>query len=770
MFRLAFKTLSITGVHLMQWPGCLLSNRSGFSQSAHDSIGNEVPSACRFLCNALIAIAAILSTGHSVFAQTDSLPASPLKYPRLQADTSSQTRFGIPITDPYRWIEKDKSKLVNSWLDAQQTLTQDYIAGIRHKARIKEGIKYFGTHDRLNLIKVGKYYFQFLRESQSASGPSLFYRTKIDDIDKRLIDPQTLSKKDRISINDLYLSKSGDYLAIICSRNEGESEEIRVIAMKDGKLLDDHVKDYDYSDIIPQKNGFAWHGAGFFYTHRGTVDKYSPIDLTTYDFNEQKSAQSVHYLYYHKLGTKQQEDKVIFANKANPFASLNIFVTQDERFLVIIEWNRVTNKTNVYLDDFEDGIQGASLVLRGIEGYIRCLEHMDGRILVMTDIQRDNYWLAYLELSNPHVLVPALNTDEHGAILKKAFVAGDQIITIYMKDDRQVMRMFDMQGNLELSYQVDNGLSFTDFMGSKGDPELFIITQSKVTSPLCGIYDLNKKKFVRKIASSHHRFNSDDYLYERHLFTSTDSVQVPVVTIRHKKRFNTDGSNPTLLSVYGGYGIISEPWCDPTIISLLENGGVYAEAYVRGGGELGSSWHKKGMGINKQNSVNDLIGAAQFLIDKNYTRPDRLAVTGASHGGFVVGTAVVKRPDLFRVAMPLVGMYSLIEDWLPIAEYSSGLDSTDFANRYALSAYYQAKEANYPSMLFITSPNDERVRPMESYRMVARLQQLNRSRNPILLYSFGSGHGLANSYTSWLNLRTVMLGFMFNEMGVTPRF
>jgi prolyl oligopeptidase len=736
----------------------------------YDKMRNGMPSGGTRIYTALIAAVLFVFMGFSVVAQSDSLHAGPLDYPKLQTDTFSTTRYGIVITDSYRWIEKDKSMLVNGWLSAQQALTQTYLKGVNHRSRIKESIKYYGEYDRMHLIKEGNYYFRFLRESHSALRPSLYYRTRIDEADKKLIDPFTLSTKDRISIQEPHLSGSGNYLALICSRNEGEQQEIRVVSMKDGKLLDDHIKGYDYSDIIGQQNGFAWHGAGFYYTHQGTVDTHKPIDLKTYDYNDLKSAPSVDYLYYHKLGTSQTEDKIIYANKANPNASLNIFVTQDERFLVIIEWNSTTNKTNVFLDDFEDGIQGPSLVLRGLEGYIKCLDHIDGRILLLTDIQRDNLWLAYLQLSRPHELVPAMNIDEHGAILKTAFVAGDQIICIYMKNDRQVMMIFDTQGRLEHSYQVDDGLSFTDFMGSKGDPELFITIQSKVESPVCGIYDLKKKAFVNKIASEHHRFNSDDYLFERHLFTAADSVQVPVVTIRHKKRFNTDGNNPTLLHVYGGYGISNEPWCDPTIISLLESGGIYAEAHVRGGGELGSSWHKMGMGLNKRNSITDLIGAAEFLIDKKYTRPDRLAVTGASHGGFVVGAAVVERPDLFRVAIPLVGMYSLIDRSVLIAEYSSSLDSTDFANRYALSAYYQAKEANYPSMLIITSPNDERVRPTESYKMAARLQQLTRSQNPILLYSFGSGHSMANTYESWLHLRTVMLAFMFNEMGIKPRF
>ncbi len=731
---------------------------------------NRKPFGGRWICTALMAAGFIVFSGVSVVAQSDSLHVGALEYPKLHTDTFSRTLFGIEITDPYQWIEKEKSMLVKGWLSAQQALTQTYLGDVNHKSRVKESIKYYGNYDRLHLIKDGKYYFRFLRESVSVTEPSLFYRTKINEEDRKLISPLTISTKDRISIEEQHLSGSGNYLALICSRNEKETKEIRVVSMNEEELLDDYIKGYNYPDIIGQENGFAWHGAGFFYTHRGTVDIHTPIDLKTYDYKNLKSPTLVHYLYYHKLGTAQAEDKVIFANKAKPESALNIFVTKDERFLVIIEWNTTTNKTNVYLDDFEDDIQGASLVLRGMEGYIKCLEHIDGRILLLTDTERDNYWLAYLELSRPHELVPAMNINDHGAILKTAFVAGEQIITVYMKDDRQVMLIFDTQGKLEHSFKVDNGLSITGFMGSKGDPELFVTIQSKVESPMCGIYDLNKKEFVNKIASEHQRFNSDDYLFERHLFTAADSVQVPVVTIRHKKRFNDDGNNPTLLNVYGGYGIISEPWCDPTIITLLESGGVYAEAHVRGGGEMGSSWHKMGMGINKRNSVTDLIGAAQFLIDKKYTRPDRLAITGTSHGGFVVGTAVVQRPDLFRVAIPMVGMYSLINGPVLIGEYSNSLDSTDFANRYALSAYYQAKEANYPSMLIITSPNDERVPPIESYKMAGRLQQLTQSTNPILLYSFGSGHGMANSYESWLDLRTVMLAFMFNEMGIKPRF
>ncbi|MCF8464579.1 MAG: prolyl oligopeptidase family serine peptidase [Flavobacteriales bacterium] len=705
----------------------------------------------------------------SAFGQSDAGTATALEYPKLRTDTFSYTRYGLKVTDPFRWMDADKTKEVSKWLDHQKELTKTYLGGLKYHDRIKGSIRFYNEFSRLRLIKEGPYYFRYINDHYGDSGPSVYYRTSINKDDIKLFDPSTISKKDRVSIEEIHLSGNKEFVALACSRNEREEMDIRVVGMKDGKLLDDIVTGYDYSDIIKQKNGFGWRGDGFYYCHSGLVGAHDTINLKTYDFKDLKTNPNVDYLYYHKLGTEQKDDKPIFANKANTKSFLNVFVTADERFLVVIEWNSATDLTNVFVDDFEDGSEGLSLALRGVKGHIQALEHINGRILLLTDTQQDNLWLAYIDLLHPNELVPAINVEENGAILKKAFVAGQQIITVYVKDDRQVMLIFDTNGKLQHSLQIDEGRSLTAFMGTKGDPELLITIESKVQSSVCGVFDLDQYKFVKKIASQQDQTDPDDYLFERHLFTTEDSVQVPVVTIRHKKFFNADGNNPMLLSVYGGYGLVSEPWFDPTIIYLLQNGGVYAEAHVRGGGELGSSWHKQGIGINKRNTINDLIGAAEFLIENNYTTPNKLAITGGSHGGFVVGAAVVKRPDLFRVAIPQAAMYNMVDDVALISEYGRDLDSTNFAGRYELSAYYQAKEANYPSMLLITAPNDQRVKPMESYKMTARLQQLTQSPNPVLLYQYGSGHGQAFSYTTWLDLRATILTFMLNEMGIKPR-
>lgn len=694
-----------------------------------------------------------------------------MDYPKLKKDTTSTTLFGRKFTNPYKFT-KGNYKEAKDWLLAEKELTRMYLRQCRFKDRIKENIRHYAGVNNARLTKEGDYYFRFGLDPDNYGSLALFSRKKLDEDDKKLLSFASLPKEknERVDVDDFILSNDSRYLALTCSKNSKEAEDIYVFSIEDDSLTRDHIRGFAYSDMIDQSNGLAWRKDGFYYVRRGNVKNLAPIDLKTYDFQNPDKADQAQYLYYHKLGTDQLDDQAIFVRKSNPQAYLNVFVSSDERFLVIIEWNSITDKTNVFVDDFEDQVDGLKLALKGIDGYIRFIESLDNRLLILTDAENDNLWLGYLDPNRPNELAKALNVDETGSLLKNAYVAGENIITIYTAEDKQIMLVFDLSGNLQYRVMVEDGMSFTRFMGSKGDPELFVFIESKVQGRVCGVFDLNQNKFVAKFGAKNDRFNEDDYLYEYHTFISSDSVEIPVMTIRHKKRFNPDGDNPMLLNVYGGYGLTMEPYFDASVVYLLECGGVYAQAFIRGGGELGPSWHKQGSGLNKQNTVNDLIEAAEYLIENKYTTANKLAITGQSHGGFVVASAMAKRPDLFRVVIPRAGIYDLLDLQFHGSEFGAPIDSTAFFNKIDLSAYHNLGKAMYPSVLFITSLNDQRVSPTQAFKMTARLQEESISDNPVLLYAFGSGHYQAYSWSTWLQLRTSMLSFMFNEMGIKPRF
>ncbi|MFT6210296.1 MAG: prolyl oligopeptidase [Bacteroidia bacterium] len=688
-------------------------------------------------------------------------------YPKTKEISFSYNRFGEEVNDPYHWMASEQG-VSDFWIYEQNDLTNEYFKKVKFKNRIKTQTDFFGSIQTLHLHKRGKYYFRYLLANTGITSASIFYREYLDSEDIELINPRMISKKGWVDFEELFLSKNERFLAFSYSLDGSPLSEIQIMDFRLGKRFDDKIKHFSYPEVVPQESGFAWRGNGFFYTKWGSLEYVSSgAENTELDSALLKNDALAH-VYYHRLGTPQTEDSLVFVRKGKPELALSVFGTQDERFVLIIETNLNTDRTTVYINDSESEKKGLRILLKDVKGYFRFLEHIDGRLLMITDAKAEKPWLAYVDPNKPNELIPALKVTTGNAFLKNAYVAGEHIICVYEEDAIQVMTVFETNGSLIKTVWVEGGMSFAKFMGQKGDSELFVKIESKMDVASYGIYNLDDNKFVSKIGTKHSRFKPSDYVFERHMQPSHDGVSVPVITIRHKKHYKEDGTNPTLLNVYGGYGISKRPYFDPSIICLLEAGGVYAEAHVRGGGELGPNWHNEGKGLNKGNTVKDLIAAAEFLIDSGFTNSDYLAISGASHGGFVVGSAMVERPDLFKAVIPLVGVFDFIEDSVQGFEYGFMQDSLGFLNRLNLSAYHNLKVEDYPSTLFITSASDNRVPAGQSYKMVARMQQLT-GMNPALLWNLENGHQLVKTWDEYIALRSRILAFMFNEMNFKPK-
>ncbi len=713
----------------------------------------------------------LIVVGQFVFAEATKAQPNEFVYPQLKQDTFGYERFGIEVVDPYSWVKDSKSKNLKRWVQSQNEVTLDYFRDINFKHRIVNGIKYLGGFDRLRLEKRGKYYFRWLLGSSKAKTASLFLRDVHTGRDKELITPEMLEPDaDHVDIVDVFLSPNQRYLAISYSVQGSEDKNIKVFDLQKEVLLADKVSGFTFSEMIDQRSGFAWKGDGFYYTKSDYLTRTKRIEnVEDYRFDEITPTKLTSSVYYHRIETTQKQDSLVFTRRGDMTFAFNVFASQNERFLVVSENESKNDKLNVYVDDLTDNYAGLRLILKDFEDHFEIIDEVNEKLLVKTDYQSQQLRLLLLDPNDPTNFKNFLPDSFGNKRLSKCIVADNRVLTVFDDFGQEEFVVFDFDGQMVFQIPAEEGKSFLELSGTRSDSIVGITLASVVEPELYGLFNIRTNSFISKISTEQDHFDFDKYEFKRHVFLSEDSVEIPVITINHKDKFNADGTNPTLLEVYGGYGIVYEQFFDQSIVYLLEQGGVYAKAMVRGGGELGAEWHEQGEGLNKENTVRDFIGAAEFLVREGFCKPEYLASIGTSHGGFVIASAMVKRPDLFRVAMPIVGVYDLLSFGPLQTEYGRLADSLGFRIRHKLSPYYHLQDSIYPSCLFVTNESDDRVNASQSYRMVARMQNIPKLSNRVLLWNFGVGHGLTSSYNSWVHMQSRLLAFMFNEMELKPK-
>lgn len=688
-------------------------------------------------------------------------PSNSFIYPESKKIEHIDTFFQKEIVDNYKWLEDEKNDETKKWVNNQTQFTKKYLLGIKYRRRIKRNLEYFSHITTPHIYKQGKYYFSFHSTIENES-PSLYFRDKIGPNKTKLIDPQDISHKDFIRINEYNISKNSTYLAYSVSRNGHELKEIQIVSLPDGKKLMDLITNYVNPDLSWQSTGFAWKGDGFFYSRLGKANE--KIDSST-----KKLYQCV---YYHKLGNSEESDSLIFARENNPEMYFNLLTTSDERFLILIENNSKTKKLNVYIDDFNDQINGLGILIKDFEKSIKFIDNIDDKIIALTDYTADNNMLVSIDPAFPLKWTPIISNMKD-ALLLNAQIAGEKIVTIFQSSANQYLIIFDFNGNLTYNINVGTAMNIGAFMGCKGDNELLLSVESYTKPPIFTIFDLSKNDFTLKINYNlYNKFNYDNYITENQYYKSLDGTEIPITIVRHKKRFQSDGNNMALLKAYGGYGKVIPASFDPALIYFLENGGVFAFAHIRGGGELGSNWYKQGCGYKKHNSIDDFISAAEFLIEKKFTNPAKLAIFGSSHGGFIVGAAMAKCPDLFKVVIPNVALLDLISNPVQPHEFGSPLDSSGFSYRLNLSPLHNIKDnCTYPATLAITAENDDRVSPSNAFKFTAALQNTSDKHNPHLLrFVTMRGHMVVSEYSSWLKVNTEIYSFLFHNLGVKPKW
>ncbi|MEE9431441.1 MAG: prolyl oligopeptidase family serine peptidase [Melioribacteraceae bacterium] len=676
-----------------------------------------------------------------------------ITYPETKMGTVVDNYFGTEVTDPYRWLEDDKSDETAEWVKAQNTITNNYLSNIPFREKIKNRLTELWNYEKYSAPhKVGEYYF--FKKNDGLQEQSVLYIQKgISGEPTVFIDPNTFSEEGTISLADYSFSNDNKYLSYSISKGGSDWREVFVMEVDTKTKLSDHLEWVKFS-------GMAWYKDGFYYSRYAAPKEDEAM----------KAKNEFQKVYYHKLGTLQSEDVIIFEDKKNPQIGFGASVTDDERFLIISGWEGSSNKNILYVKNLLTNSK-IKTIIPAFEFQYNVIDNIGNKLLTVTNEDAPNKKLILIDPTKPKSrwieIIP-----ESENVIKSSSLVSNKIINTYLKDANSNVKIFDIKGKHLYDAELPGVGTVSDFGGKKEDAELFYSYSSFTVPSTIYKYDVTKNvsKLFRK---SSVKFSVDDFETKQVFYKSKDGTKIPMF-ITYKKGLKLNGDNPTLLYAYGGFNIAMLPRFRLTIIPLLENGGVYAMVCLRGGSEYGEKWHEAGMLEKKQNVFDDFIAAQEYLIEKKYTSPQKLALQGGSNGGLLMGAVINQRPDLCKVAFPMVGVMDMLRfhkftiGWAWVPEFGSSEDSTQFQYLYDYSPIHNIKEGiKYPATMTTTADHDDRVFPAHSFKYVATLQEKYNGENPQLIrIATKAGHGAGTSTTKTIELYSDMWSFMFYNLGV----
>ncbi|MFO8054224.1 MAG: prolyl oligopeptidase family serine peptidase [Bacteroidales bacterium] len=680
-----------------------------------------------------------------------------LEYPKTKKVEVTDTLFGTVIPDPYRWLEHDTAADVKAWVEEQNEVTFSYLENISFRKELKERLTEIWNYPKYSApSKKNKMYFFF--KNDGLQNHSVLYMT--DDPEKEgeiLLDPNEFSEDGTVSLAGMGISDDGKYLAYSISRGGSDWNEIFVMDTETKELLDDHLEWVKFS-------GISWKDNGFFYSR---YDKPEGSALS--------AKNEFHKVFYHEVGTPQSEDRLVYRNPQEPDRNYSASTTEDERFLVMYE-SAASQGNALHYKDLELETDNFHKLADGFEYQYRVVDHIEGKFIVRTNFEAPRYRLALIDPQNPNPenwedIIP-----EQESVLEMATLAGNKLVVSYMEDAKSKAYVHEMDGTLQHEIELPGIGSLGSFNGKKDEGIAFYTFSSYNIPSTIYRYDINANE-SEIFRQSEIDFDSEQYETKQVFYKSKDGTQIPMF-ITHKKGIEMNSDNPVYLYGYGGFNVSLTPGFRMTMIPFLENGGIYAIPNLRGGGEYGKQWHEAGTRMNKQNVFDDFIAAAEYLIEKNYTQPEKIAIAGGSNGGLLVGACMAQRPDLFGVALPAVGVMDMLRyhkftiGWHWAGDYGTAEDSVEmFQYLYNYSPVHTLRDSvNYPATLVTTADHDDRVVPAHSFKFIAALQEKHQGDNPVLIrIETKSGHGAGKPTDMIIEETADKFSFLFYNMNINPK-
>jgi prolyl oligopeptidase len=680
-----------------------------------------------------------------------------IKYPLTKQQEVQEEYFGTIVKDPFRWLEDDRSAETAAWVEAQNEVTQSHLANIPFRKAIAERLSTLMDYEKFSRpFKAGNYTYYY--RNTGLQNQSVLYR-EIDGGEAELfLDPNAFSEDGTTALAGISFSKDGSLAAYQTSAGGSDWTTVFVMDTATKEIVAEQILDVKFS-------GLAWRGNhGFYYSSYNKPEEGSQFSAIT----------EHHKLYYHSLGTPQVSDELVFGGAEFPRRYISGALTEDERFLVITAANS-TSGNELYLQDLSLANANLITLVDNFEHDHDVLENEGGTLFIYTKLNAPNGKVVRVNSEAPESenwvdLIP-----ETENVLAPS-TAGGKIFANYTKDATSMVLQFNLNGDLEHEIELPGPGTAVGFEGKKDYTTLYYTFTSYVYPATIFRYDL-RSGTSQLYRASGVDFDAEAYVSRQVFYPSKDGTLIPMI-ITHKKGLALDGQNPTVIYGYGGFNISLTPAFSTTVVILLEQGGVYAVANLRGGGEYGDAWHLAGTKMNKQNVFDDFIAGAEFLIDSGYTSKDLLASMGGSNGGLLVAATMVQRPDLFRVALPAVGVLDMLRYHKFTAgagwafDYGTAEDSKEmFDYLYRYSPLHALKRGTaYPATLITTADHDDRVVPAHSFKFAAALQQAHVGANPVLIrIDTNAGHGAGKPTDKMIEEAADKWAFLFQEMGLDYR-
>ena len=680
-----------------------------------------------------------------------------LVYPNTDKIEQSDNYYGVEVPDPYRWLENPDAESTKAWVAAQNKVTIGYLETITAREKIRQRLTQLWDYEKYGSpFKRGQRYFYF--KNDGLQNQSVLYTLEsLENEGRVLLDPNTLSEDGTIALSGLSISDDGQWLAYGLSTAGSDWVEYRVRNIATGEDTGNRLKWIKFSGVSWTKDD-----RGFFYSR--------------YDEpNEQTKLEDVNYyqkLYYHRLGTEQAEDTLIYHRPDQKEWGFSSGVTEDGKYLIISVWQGTDRKNLVFYQNLAQPNGQVVELISEFEASFSVIDNDGDTFWVETDLDAPCGRVISIDLNNPErrnwqeIIPEAEETLQGVGLLNEQFVAN------YLKDARSQIKIFELDGSLVREVELPGIGSAGGFNGKRADTETFYTFTSFTTPATIYRYDMTtgESKLFRQPQVD---FDPEAYQTQQVFYPSKDGTKIPMF-ITHKKGIELDGNNPTYLYAYGGFNISLTPSFSISNLVWLEMGGIYAVPNLRGGGEYGEAWHQAGMKDKKQNVFDDFIAAAQWLIDRQYTRPEKLAIAGGSNGGLLVGACMTQRPDLFAAAIPAVGVLDMLRfhkftiGWAWCPEYGSPDNEEDFKTLYAYSPLHNLKEGTaYPATMITTADHDDRVVPAHSFKFAAALQAAHQGDNPVLIrIETKAGHGAGKPTSKIIEEAADKWAFLVANLGM----
>ena len=678
-----------------------------------------------------------------------------MTYPETKKDLITENYFGTSIADPYRWLENDTSAETKKWVDAENKVTQNYLAQIPYREDIKNRLTEIWNYPKESApFKAGEYYF-FTKNDGLQNQSVWFIKKGLEGKEELFLDPNQLSADGTASVSLLGFSHDKKYIAYSIAQSGSDWSNIYVIEVANKTKLADELKWTKFS-------GAAWKGDGFYYSRYDEPAKGT----------EFSGANKFQKVYFHKLGEAQTADKLIFEDKTNPNLYFGADVTEDEHFLVLYA-SAGTSGNALYYQDLTESNGKISLLIKGFENNHSVITNVREKLLINTDLDAPNKQVVLVDPKNSNPKNWQKIIPESKLALEGASSGGGFLWASYLKDASTNIVQFDLSGKKIKEVKLPDIGTIGGFGGYKDNTEFFYSFTNFTTPGTTYRYNIKQGESTLYKKSAL-KFNTENYETKQVFYPSKDGTKVPMFIV-HKKGIKLDGNNPVFLYAYGGFQISLTPSFSLSRMLFLEHGGIYVQPSLRGGSEYGEAWHKAGMLDKKQNVFDDFIRAAEYLIKEKYTNPAKIAISGGSNGGLLVGACMTQRPELFKVALPAVGVLDMLRyhkftvGWGWAVEYGTSDKKEDFEYLIKYSPLHNVKtNVNYPATLITTADHDDRVVPAHSFKFAATLQEKYKGKNPMLIrIETKAGHGAGKPTKKLIEEAADIWSFVFQNLGIS---